>query len=147
MVAILRLLMITCYLTKLLNRLIIYPKTPMQMSSIVLVCWNFATNESRQEILPIPTPHDPWVLLARWYLPQTGSPLWRRQAIADVGGWKIDQPCCQEHELYLRLLMAGKQFEYCEAAGSVYRQWSESTVCKRDLSETSVAVAWQLKIS
>jgi glycosyltransferase involved in cell wall biosynthesis len=96
----------------------------------------FCNERSRQEILPIPTPHDPWVLLARWYLPQTGSPLWRRQAIADVGGWKIDQPCCQEHELYLRLLMAGKRFEYCEAAGSVYRQWSESTVCKRDLSET-----------
>jgi glycosyltransferase involved in cell wall biosynthesis len=91
---------------------------------------------ARQEILPIPEPHDPWSLLARWHLPQTGSPLWRKQAIVEVGGWKPDQPCCQEHELYLRLLMAGKQFHYFEKGESVYRQWSESTLCKRDRSET-----------
>ena len=90
----------------------------------------------KQDILPIPKPHDPWTLLVRWYLPQTGSPLWRKKAIAEVGGWKVDQPCCQEHELYLRLLINGKQFEYFHEAGSVYRQWSETTVCKRDLSET-----------
>ncbi|MGG6283148.1 glycosyltransferase [Leptolyngbya sp. AN03gr2] len=89
----------------------------------------------RQEIVPIPEPHDPWVLLARWYLPQTGSPLWKKSAIVEVGGWKIDQPCCQEHELYLRLLKAGKRFQYCSTAGSIYRQWSETTVCKKDKSE------------
>ena len=93
-------------------------------------------NQARQEVLPIPEPHDPWILLARWYLPQTGSPLWRRQAVVEVGGWKVDQPCCQEHELYLRLLIAGKRFEYCAAVGSVYRQWSDSTVCRRDPAET-----------
>ncbi|QCS50066.1 glycosyltransferase [Picosynechococcus sp. PCC 11901] len=93
-------------------------------------------DKSWQEVLPIPEPHDPWILLARWYLPQTGSPLWRKQAIVDVGGWKVDQPCCQEHELYLRLLIAGKKFDYFGEAGSVYVQWSESTVCKRDKSET-----------
>lgn len=90
----------------------------------------------KQEILPIPEPHDPWILLARWYLPQTGSPLWRKQAIVDVGGWNPDQPCCQEHELYLRLLKAGKDFQYCPHAGSVYRQWSNSTLCKRDMRLT-----------
>src|SRR6266536_5566089 len=26
----------------------------------------------------IPMPRDPWVLLAKWQLPQTGGPLWRR---------------------------------------------------------------------
>ncbi len=93
-------------------------------------------NSSRQEPLPIPEPHDPWILLARWFLPQTGSPLWRKQAILDVGRWKVDQPCCQEHELYLRLLMAGKRFEYCPETGLVYRQWSEETVCKRNKPET-----------
>ena len=92
--------------------------------------------ETRQEILSIPQPHDPWVLLARWYLPQTGSPLWRKQAIIDVGGWKINQPCCQEHELYLRLLKAQKRFAYFDDASSVYRQWSESTVCKKNKAET-----------
>ncbi|WP_413171245.1 glycosyltransferase family 2 protein [Anabaena azotica] len=90
----------------------------------------------KQEILSITEPHDPWILLALWYLPQTGSPLWKKQALLDVGGWKSDQPCCQEHELYLRLLKAGKRFEYCHDSGSVYRQWSESTVCKKDKTLT-----------
>jgi glycosyltransferase involved in cell wall biosynthesis len=91
---------------------------------------------SRLELLPIPQPHDPWVLLARWYLPQTGAPLWRKQAIEDVGGWKPDQPACQEHELYLRLLMAGKRFCYFESNGAVYRQWSETTLWKADKPRT-----------
>ena len=89
-----------------------------------------------QEILPIPQPHDPWILLARWYLPQTGSCLWRKQSIVEVGGWKETQSCCQEHELYLRLLQNQNQFSYCAVEGSVYRQWSEATVCKQDRAET-----------
>ena len=91
--------------------------------------------QSHQEIRTIPEPHDPWILLARWYLPQTGSPLWRKQAIVDAGKWKIDQPCCQEHELYLRLLKSEKRFAYLADAGSVYRQWSEKTVCKKNMPE------------
>jgi hypothetical protein len=75
------------------------------------------------------------VLLARWLLPGTGSGLWRRQAILDAGGWNEQQPCCQEHELYLRLLMAGSRFRYCPDGGYVYRQWSDGTVCKRDKRE------------
>jgi len=89
-----------------------------------------------QKILPIPQPHDPYILLARWYLPQTGSPLWRKQAIIDVGGWKVDQPVCQEHELYLRLLIGKKNFTYYPKAESVYRQWSETTLWKRNQSFT-----------
>jgi len=90
---------------------------------------------TQREVLPIPEPHDPWILLARWYLPQTGAPLWRKPAVMEVGGWKNDQPCCQEHELYLRLLMAGKRFDYCASNGAIYRQWGEHTVCKRDKPE------------
>jgi len=77
---------------------------------------------------PIPEPHDPWVLLALWHLPQTGAPIWRRQALLDVGGFTIDQPCCQEHELYLRLLMAGKRFRYADAGGAVYRRFETGTL-------------------
>jgi glycosyltransferase involved in cell wall biosynthesis len=92
-------------------------------------------HRSRRELLPISEPHDPWILLASWGLPQTGSPLWRREALLDVGGWKPDQSCCQEHELYLRLLTAGKRFAYYPTTGAVYRQWSTDTVCKRDILE------------
>lgn len=101
---------------------------------VTLEHWSGA--DARRELLPIPAPHDPWILLARWYLPQTGSPLWRKQAILDVSGWKPDQPSCQEHELYLRLLMAGKRFTYCASNGAVYRQWSEETLWKRNRGGT-----------
>jgi hypothetical protein len=110
-----------------------FPNTDVVYSPSIFEFWDDQT--FHQEILPIPEPHDPWILLARWYLPQTGSPLWRKQAIEEIGGWKVDQPCCQEHELYLRLLKAGKQFHYFPRAGSIYRQWSETTVCKKDKSE------------
>ena len=93
-------------------------------------------NAITQEILPIPQPHDPWILLARWYLPQTGSCLWRKNSITKVGGWKEKQACCQEHELYFRLLKHQQKFSYFSIGGSVYRQWSEETVCKQNKSET-----------
>lgn len=80
------------------------------------------------ERLDIPEPRDPWILLARWQLPQTGAPLFLKRAIEEVGGWKPDQPVAQEHELYLRLLQAGKRFVYAPANGAVYREWSQQTL-------------------
>ena len=93
----------------------------------------YEASGTRREIHQIPEPHDYWSLLASWHLPQTGAPLWRKAAILDVGGWDPDQPCCQEHELYLRLLMAAKRFAFCPTSGAVYRQWSDETLCKRDI--------------
>ena len=90
------------------------------------------TAPAREELFVIPEPHDPWILLIQWMLPQTGGPLWRRSALLDVGGWNADQKCCQEHELYFRMLRCGKRFQYCESAGAVYRQWSEGTVCRKN---------------
>ena len=101
--------------------------------SIIEERWS---GEIKSYTLPIPEPHDPWILLTRWYLPQTGSVLWKKQAIGEVGGWKEDQPCCQEHELYLRLLKAGKVFKYSQEPGAIYRKWSDDTVCERDKSES-----------
>lgn len=77
---------------------------------------------------------DPWEELFTWDLPQTGAPLWRKTAVEAVGGWKEDQPCCQEHELYARLLKAGKQFAYAGPSQAFYRHWSDETVCKKDVS-------------
>ena len=89
-----------------------------------------------RSITPVPEPRDPWLLLARWYLPQTGAPLWRKRAIIDAGGWTPDQPCAQEHELYLRLLMHGKRFAYHPSNGAVYRYWTTATVSRRNSAET-----------
>lgn len=96
---------------------------------------HWSEDGARLEPLPIPHPADHWVLLALWRLPQTGAFVWRKQALVDIGGWTQDQPCCQEHELYLRALIAGKRLAYSSATGAVYRQWSDQTVCRRNLSE------------
>ena len=80
----------------------------------------------------IPEPHDPWSLLALWQLPQTGGPLWRREALFAVGGWREDQPCCQEHELYFRLLVSGARFSFTKADGAVYRRFDDGTVSTRN---------------
>ncbi len=112
------------------------PNTDIVFGPVTMEHWDGET--SKRSLLPIPEPHDLWILLARWYLPQTGAPLWRKQSIVDVGSWKPDQPCCQEHELYLRLLVAGKRFRYSASNGAIYRQWSEGTVCKKDRSQVRI---------
>lgn len=109
--------------------------TDVAYSPIILEHWSYSAAIG-QQILPIPEPHDPWYELVRWILPQTGSPLWRRSAVKDVGAWKADQRCCQEHELYLRLLAAGKRFQFCPTPGALYRQWSDQTVCRKSPRET-----------
>jgi hypothetical protein len=42
---------------------------------------------------------------------------------------KHEQPCCQEHELYLRLLVGDRRFAHHHPKnGAIYRQWSNETV-------------------
>lgn len=67
-----------------------------------------------------------------WQLPQTGGCLWRKSALTKLGGWKEGQPCCQEHELYLRALQARLRFVHAPAVHAAYRIWSEQTICRRD---------------
>lgn len=100
----------------------------------ILEYWS--EKESRRVFLDAAEPRDPWILLVRWLLPQTGAPLFRREALVQVGGWNPDQPVCQEYELYLRLLMKRRQFFYCGEGGAVYRQWGLDTVCNRDMPST-----------
>ena len=51
-----------------------------------------------------------------------------------MGGWKPDQPCCQEYELYLRLLIGQKYFGFSSEIGAVYRDWG-GTLSKRSNAE------------
>jgi glycosyltransferase involved in cell wall biosynthesis len=112
------------------------PWVDVAYSPVILEHWD-RHRPIRHETVPIPF-DDLWVNLIRWLLPQTGAALWRRSTITDVGGWKTDQPCCQEHELYLRLLMQDKYFRFCPTPGAVYRQWSSQTVCRRDPQRTAL---------
>src|SRR5215471_13046290 len=102
-------------------------------SPVLLV--NGSEGAASDEVRAIPEPHDPWILLARWRLPQTGGPLWRREALINVNGWKPDQPCCQEHELYLRLLQADAQFCYFDECHAAYRLSHGDTVSSRNRTE------------
>src|SRR5882762_11318734 len=122
---------------KIANQIEFLPSQPEVDVVFSPVTLEYSTEDGiRHELSHIPEPHDPWVLLARWYLRQTGASLWRKQALIDVGGWKPDQPCCQEHELYLRLLQAGAEFCYFEECHAAYRHWSlNETVSKRNRAE------------
>lgn len=82
-------------------------------------------------VMPVSS-DDPWLLMARWQMPGTHAVMIRRSAVLEVGGWKPDQPCCQEHELFLRLLIAGKRFKFAPQTGAIYRHWSLSTVSKKN---------------
>jgi glycosyltransferase involved in cell wall biosynthesis len=84
---------------------------------------------------PIPEPRDPWILLALWHLPQTGGTLWKKRALERVGGWRVDQPCCQEHELYCRLLENNARFEYCAGCLAVYRDLDDPARITRKLQD------------
>jgi GT2 family glycosyltransferase len=81
---------------------------------------------------PIDTRQDLFGQWLAWEIPQTGGALWRRSALQSLGGWKEGQPCCQEHELYLRALQGGLRFQLAPTPHAVYRVWSEQTVCRRD---------------
>jgi hypothetical protein len=71
----------------------------------------------------IPTAGDPWILVSLSRVSSTSGPLWRRQAVIDVGRWADDQPRCQEFDLYSRLLIGGKRFAFTSYPGTVKRRW------------------------
>jgi GT2 family glycosyltransferase len=94
--------------------------------------WIEDVRTGHREPSAIDTTRDLYVQWITWQLPQTGGCLWRKSALDALGGWKEDQPCCQEHELYLRALQAGQRFVFAATPHAVYRLWSEETVCRRD---------------
>lgn len=89
------------------------------------------TRTTREQSQTDPT-QDLYTQWITWRIPQTGGALWRRTTIQNIGGWKEDQPCCQEHELYLRAILAKQRFQYTCTPGAIYRIWSETTLCRKD---------------
>ena len=100
-------------------------------SPVWIETWNDnrMTQRSRSELETTADLPTQWLT---WQLPQTGGALWRKASLERLGGWKQDQPCCQEHELYLRAIQSGLRFHYCPTPGAVYRIWSEHTLCRKD---------------
>lgn len=89
------------------------------------------TGSTREQSQTSPS-EDIYTQWLTWRIPQTGGALWRRTALESLGGWNPDQPCCQEHEIYLRAILAEKRFHFAPTAGAVYRIWSEETLCRKD---------------
>ncbi|MBL8227495.1 MAG: glycosyltransferase [Bryobacterales bacterium] len=81
---------------------------------------------------PFEEPLDLTYQYIRWGRIQTSGLLLRRHALKDAGGWKEDQPCCQEHEMLLRMMLAGKQIALHNQPGVVYRQHGTGTVSRKD---------------
>lgn len=80
---------------------------------------------------------DVWVDYIRWGVFQTTSMLFRRSAIVGAGGWKDDQPRCQEHELMLRMLCAGHRFTRIANQQTLYRVVAGSSVSRRNADATT----------
>jgi len=94
--------------------------------------WIEDLGKKTREPSPIDSSYDLYGQWLAWQIPQTGGALWRKSALDAIGGWKEGQPCCQEHELYLRALQADLRFRFAPTPHAVYRIWSEQTVCRRD---------------
>jgi GT2 family glycosyltransferase len=94
--------------------------------------WIEDLGKGTRDASPIDAHYDLYNQWLSWQLPQTGGALWRKPLLESLGGWKEGQPCCQEHELYLRALQAGLRFRFAPTPHAVYRIWSEQTVCRRD---------------
>ncbi|PTX91102.1 family 2 glycosyl transferase [Opitutus sp. ER46] len=107
------------------------PSADIIYSAPLVEQWANGEAPAELESRPLQPPHDPWIHLARWSLPQTGGTLWRKQTLVQVGGWDESLECCQEHDLYFRLLQAGARFQHCPASRAVYRLWSGNTVSRR----------------
>jgi hypothetical protein len=94
--------------------------------------WMEDTRAQTRRASEIDPQYDLFAQWLAWQLPQTGGALWRKSSLTALGGWKEDQPCCQEHELYLRALQAGLNFRFAPTPHAVYRLWSDETVCRRN---------------
>jgi glycosyltransferase involved in cell wall biosynthesis len=88
-------------------------------------------SDSGREEVPAVEDDDLYANYVRWANFSTTSLLLRKSAVADVGGWKNDQPVCQEHELILRLILAGKRFALMPVALGINRMQYANSVSRR----------------
>ncbi len=84
------------------------------------------------ELKPKPVGKDLFEQWFSWEMPGTQGGLSRADYLRRFGNWNEEVPCCQDYELYARALKIGVSTRWTTQAGSVYRIWSEQTVCRRD---------------
>jgi hypothetical protein len=84
----------------------------------------------------VPLEDDLHVHYFRWTYFTTSAILLRKSAIVEVGGWAESEPVCHEHELMLRLLLAGKHFAFMPEPLTVYRAENLHSLSRRDPLQT-----------
>jgi GT2 family glycosyltransferase len=67
---------------------------------------------------------DPIEAAFEWRFPNTSATMFRREALASVGGWPEHVENCTDFALYFRLLLADRCFRAAPDAVSLYRHWS-----------------------
>jgi glycosyltransferase involved in cell wall biosynthesis len=72
--------------------------------------------------------HDPWAYHLGWNLTQTGGALFHRDTLKRAGGWDNEQPCCQDNEVFFRMLRSGARCVRSPAAEAVYRRFDAGSV-------------------
>jgi glycosyltransferase involved in cell wall biosynthesis len=87
--------------------------------------------ENGEEVVSAVEDEDVFANYFRWAHFSTTSLLLRKEAVESVGGWKEDQPVCQEHELILRLLLSGKEFAIMPEALGINRMQYTNSVSRR----------------
>src|SRR5271165_3916793 len=75
--------------------------------------------------------HDVYANFFRWSYFTTSVLLLKKSAVTAVGGWNEDQMVCQEHELILRIMTAGKEFTCLPLSLAVYRTQHQNSVSRR----------------
>jgi len=105
------------------------PQAPDVVYSPLILRFEDTGNESQ---LPIGA-GDEILHFIQWGPFQTSSMLWRRSAVLELGGWNETQRACQEHELLLRFIRAGKRFGLYNEAATVYRLLSGTVSRKNPL--------------
>ncbi|MGD9897390.1 MAG: glycosyltransferase family 2 protein [Candidatus Methylacidiphilaceae bacterium] len=83
---------------------------------------------------PLPEPLDPFYLWLAFWFPQVGAQLWRREALAAIGGWSPGH-LVDDYELYGRALQKGLRFRFTPSPGAVYRMGRSSSWTSSKLRE------------
>ena len=81
-----------------------------------------------------------------WKYPNTSSFMFRRSAVAEVGGWNEAIRSCTDYDLYFRLLLGGRPLRPAPKSISIYRQWSGGQASAENAfrqTTTRLAVMWR----
>ena len=90
---------------------------------------------------------DPWVALAQSRLGITGSNLWRKAFVQQVGGWDETRKSSQEAELMFRMLKAGARIVYDPVPAMILRkqEGSISTANRAGFLQRSLDLRLQMR--